>query len=450
MIKRYLSVAMVICMFIGCIQLSGCSEKNVCIINSSDAMVIANYDGHINAEEDIYSSFAAYALEEAALVIADINKCGPGEAKRELADKGYVIETTFDTEIFQKAEEAVGKIFALSGSVPVAVAVTDLNGALKVLLGNTGDTDYANTPTYAGSAIKPLSVYMQIIESGKANWSSVQLDTPVKKVVYNTELVDWPQNASGIYSGKETTVAEGMKLSLNTVAVKWLQMLGVETSMDFVEENLPIDFSKEREIAQNYSDEEILANVALGYLRGGVTVSEMAACYQIFAAEGIYTGLYSVTGIYDQSGDKIYQIKPEKKRVISTETAFIMNKLLQKVTEPGGTGENAAECGIMVAGKTGTTTGSDNWFVGVSPEFSCAVWHGTDQSSPSLKNTAPEIFSEIIKNITVRPEKSFPLCENVIQKAYCAETGKLLSEDCKKMEVGWFAVGNIPEKCSGH
>ena len=127
-----------------------------------------------------------------------------------------------------------------------------------------------------------------------------------------------------------------------------------------------------------------------------------------------------------------------------------MNKLLQKVSEPGGTGEKAADCGVSIAGKTGTTTGLDNWFVGVTPEFSCAVWHGDEENSNNPKNFAPEVFSEIIKNITTDPEKEFPGCDNVIQRVYCAESGKLLSDGCSQMEVGWFAPGNIPEKCTAH
>ena len=445
-IALVLSVLFIISLFSAC---RGSEKKESKLINSQGDC-FAGYDGEIKCENPLMSPFAHYSLSEAAAILMEINKCSSDAAQNAIAKGGYTVETTLNKGITEKISAASENFPAVLEGKPIAAAVSDLDGALLALYSNSEETDYANKPTYAGSSIKPLSVYAQIIENGQANWSSVQLDTPVKKVVYNTELADWPQNATGIYSEKETTVAESLKVSLNTVAVKWLQILGVTESMDFLENKLGFNLSKERELAENYGEEEILANIALGYLRGGVTVAEMAGYYQIFAKEGKYTPLYSVKSITDSSGQIIYEAEPQEKQIIAPETAFIMNKLLQKVSEPGGTGEKAADCGVTIAGKTGTTTGLDNWFVGVTPEFSCAVWHGDEENNYNPKNFAPEVFSEIIKNITTDPEKAFPGCDNVIQRVYCAESGKLLSDGCSQMEVGWFSPGNIPDKCTAH
>lgn len=450
MIRQKLFTALLFLIVLACFLLCGCSEKGQAKLTDSRGNIFACYDGEINSEYPLFYSFAHYSLSEAAAIIMEINKCSSDTAQKALADKGYKIETTIDCEVMKKISEASDNFPELLDSKPVAAAVSDLNGALLALYSSSEKTDYANKPTYAGSSIKPLSVYAQIIENGLANWSSVQLDTPVKKVVNDNELSDWPQNASGVYSEKETTVAEALKVSLNTVAVKWLQTLGVAESMDFLENKLGFNLSKERELVKNYGEEEVLANIALGYLRDGVTVAEMAGYYQIFAKEGKYIPLYSVKSITDASGEKIYEAKPQERQVVSSETAFIMNKLLQKVSEPGGTGEQAAKCGVEIAGKTGTTTGLDNWFVGVTPEFSCAVWHGDDENSYNTKNFAPEVFSEIIKSITLNPEKKFAECEGVVQKVYCSESGKLLSSGCSQMEVGWFSERNVPGKCTLH
>jgi len=59
--------------------------------------------------------------------------------------------------------------------------------------------------------------------------------------------------------------------------------------------------------------------------------------------------------IKDASGEVVFQFdKKARRRVISTQIAHLMAKMLQGVTEPGGTAVNAAIPGYEIAGKTGT------------------------------------------------------------------------------------------------
>ena len=49
-----------------------------------------------------------------------------------------------------------------------------------------------------------------------------------------------------------------------------------------------------------------------------------------------------------------------------------------------GTARRAALDGIPTAGKTGTTNAyRDAWFVGYTGNFTCAVWYGNDDYSPT-------------------------------------------------------------------
>ena len=53
-----------------------------------------------------------------------------------------------------------------------------------------------------------------------------------------------------------------------------------------------------------------------------------------------------------------------------------------------GTARRAALDGIPTAGKTGTTNNyRDAWFVGYTGNFSCAVWYGNDDYSPTNRMT---------------------------------------------------------------
>jgi penicillin-binding protein 1A len=53
-----------------------------------------------------------------------------------------------------------------------------------------------------------------------------------------------------------------------------------------------------------------------------------------------------------------------------------------------GTARRAALDGIPTAGKTGTTSAyRDAWFVGYTGNFTCAVWYGNDDYSPTNRMT---------------------------------------------------------------
>jgi penicillin-binding protein 1A len=120
----------------------------------------------------------------------------------------------------------------------------------------------------------------------------------------------------------------------------------------------------------------------------------------------------------------------------------IMNKMLQLVVR-GGTGEKANIKGVKVGGKTGTTSGNaDNWFVGFTPEYTCAVWHSTLTSG----NIAPDIFADVFEGIEVE-NNNYPHIGNVISKPYCQLSGKLRGNGCKFINRGYYASNNLPEIC---
>ncbi len=439
--RRITALLAGVALLAGMLGVSGCGETAPSTLLAADGTVIATYDGTLHVTEPVYTAFAQFALDEAASHLAKKVE----KAYARLAAKGYQIETTLDTALLLKVQQAVTA--TLTEAVPGACAITNLQGAVVALYGGT-ETDYANTPVAPGSTMKPLSVYAPAIDSGVANWASVQLDTPVKKVMTGITPEDWPKNATGTYSGTNETVATAIKHSLNTVAVKWLQTVGVTQSMDFLETNFALDLSQERQLVKDYSEDEVLANIALGYLRSGVTVTQMAGCYQIFATGGTYVAPYGVTRLSLPDGKAVYDVAdtpPASHRVISEDTAAIMLRLLRTVTQPGGTGEAASRCRVSVAGKTGTTDYGDNWFAGVSPEYACALWHGTAE-----KNNAAAAFAAVIEAIAVDATKAFPANSNIKQGFYCEDSGMLLGDNCTKMEGGWFAPTFIPGVCNLH
>jgi penicillin-binding protein 1A len=65
-----------------------------------------------------------------------------------------------------------------------------------------------------------------------------------------------------------------------------------------------------------------------------------------------------------------------------------------------GTARRAALDGIPTAGKTGTTNSyRDAWFVGYTGNFTCAVWFGNDDYSPTNRMTGGSLPAQTWHNI---------------------------------------------------
>jgi penicillin-binding protein 1A len=67
-----------------------------------------------------------------------------------------------------------------------------------------------------------------------------------------------------------------------------------------------------------------------------------------------------------------------------------------------GTARRAALDGIPTAGKTGTTNAyRDAWFVGYTGNFTCAVWYGNDDYSPTNRMTGGALPAQTWHDIMV-------------------------------------------------
>ncbi len=397
--------------------------------------------------ESEYWAYLEIALNEAAQIYAEKEDCTLREAAEKIFTTDYRIDTAFDGQVFASAKKVEE---GWSDACDTAVAITDLKGNLLAVASAgqmNGKTNFATQRRAPYSSFKALSVYTPAVEKGVANWSTVYEDSPYKQIKTNDgQLQDWPANASGKYSRKSTTVYDALRTSLNTVAVKCLEDVGVADSIEFLQKQLGIPLKQEQQVIDKYGPEEVVGNVALGYLEAGITPVEMAGYYQMFANGGLYASPRAVMKITDRDGGQVYVCRPEQKQVISAATADIMNKLLQGVVTQGGTGSMARCRDVEVAGKTGTGDDyADNWFVGVTPGYSVAVWHGQSRS-----NHAAEMFSDVVSDLYKdRPDASrkFITHENLKRVIYCATSGKAISEKCTMIDIGYYANKKTPQIC---
>lgn len=159
-----------------------------------------------------------------------MKNCGKILADREITVKTWLDRETLDA-VIGSYNDGEGMACERFGA-----AVTDKEGHLTACYSDTkGNDNYNNVtkPAFAGSTMKPLSVYGPAIEDGTICWSSLYEDSAYGVVAGDNGIArEWPENVVP-FTGKNVTAADALKESNNAVAVKVLKDYGVEKSVRF-------------------------------------------------------------------------------------------------------------------------------------------------------------------------------------------------------------------------
>lgn len=392
-------------------------------------------------------------------IVCDIvseRKCSRNEAFRLLYSEGVTIETPYLPSMQKAVDEVYGDNSSFSadgGNFPQsACAVCGMNGEmLAIAAGNNGNTAYNRayrTLHRIGSAIKPIAVYTPALKSKMINFSSTVMDMPINNDGAGTE---WPRNYDYVYEGA-VTVTHALRQSKNTVPVRIAEKLGADKCCDFLRNDLGFTTLTE--------EDATVSAMALGYLDRGVSMTELAASYQIFGNGGSYTSPSFYTKVTDADGKVIIERKSETEQVIDSADSWIMNRLLYYniCKEDGIAAAARLSDGSEVCGKTGTVDDdnggdTDRLFVGLTPEYSAAVWIGYDTAGARIDRTNYKLPAEVWKNIMERADRSvehFASDSGVTEADYCTESGELAGEKCPSVEKGYYRANELPEKCSKH
>ena len=301
---------------------------------------------------------------------------------------GYHIYTTLDMDV----QEKVDAVYTDLSKIPSTRSTQQLQSAIVVIDNDTGDivalsggvgekdTFFAyNRATQAklqtGSAQKPISVYAPAFELGVINPATVLKDLPV---LY--EGGDgWPNNDSKHYNYART-VYQGIVSSINTIAVRSLDLSGYEYAYSFAKFNFGQNSLTERFALGNGQSKSDVgrAPLALGALTVGSTVREMTAAYATFANDGVYREARTFTKVYNSKGELVIDNTQDSQKILSAKSVNYMNYTLYNAAN-SGTGGAAIFDGQYIAGKTGTTSSQkDRWFCGYTAHYTAAVWCGYD------------------------------------------------------------------------
>ncbi len=425
------------------------NRKNLILTEMLDQNMISEEEYSIAIEEEIKLSKVEREIDTtyfADMVIKDViqsfqEKLGytKEEANRKVYNGGLKIVSTIDTEMQNTIEDSFAneKLFPPSKEdengilQPEAamVIIDNETGEIKAIMGGRsskvrrGLNRATQSLRQPGSSIKPLSVYTPALDNGYTAATVVD-DTPITFGNYS------PRNYERSFRGL-VTIREGILHSINVVAVKVLQDIGIERSVEYLEKFGLTTL----ELENKKRNDRNLPALALGGMTKGVKPIEMAAAFSVFPNKGVHITPVSFIKVYDRHGNILIDNTPEKRRVINEQIAYLMVNMLRGVVQTG-TGTNASIPNVPVAGKTGTTTEyKDAWFIGFTPYYTAAVWMGHDDPEPMsfVGGSYPArlwkaIMQEIHKDL---PSKSFQQPGGLVSVTICTKSGKRPSELCE-------------------
>ncbi|KUG02847.1 multimodular transpeptidase-transglycosylase [hydrocarbon metagenome] len=385
---------------------------------------------------------ADYVLGEAPYFIAMVRDyLSKKYGERMVYQGGMKIYTTLDLDMQKAANRAYKEgMKEREADVQAALVALDAtNGHIRALIGGR---DFASSnynrvfsERQPGSTFKPflysLAIEWGLTEAYMMKCEKVEFKLPTGDTYEPNDYGDEK------YHWKEFTIKEALMISDNVIAVRVNDMLGAQHVADH---------------AEKFGFKGIQPILSLPLGSKEVTPLDMAAAYNVFANQGIYSEPIYVLKVVDQDGKVLEESRTTQRQVISPENAYIVSDMLKGVMGPGGTGANLQKTvGRTAAGKTGTTDDfNDAWFVGFTPQLCCAVWVGYDQGrNVNLVGSvaAGPIWANFIRDASVSlPDLDFEKPANVNLINVCLDTGLISSESCPRRSRMAFIEGTEPKE----
>ena len=335
------------------------------------------------------------------------------------------------------------------------VALDPNTGGILAMVGGRPDYhDQYNRAVQAkrqpGSVFKPF-VYTTALDNGYPVTEQL-LNQPVVLNIQNMDgtWVKWkPQNYDGSTGGL-TTFREGLRKSMNLISVRMVQ-----------QDIAPADQVKQTAKRMGINtDIRAVDAIALG--TSEVFPIEMVSAYSALSNMGVYSKPFAITKIEDRYGNIIKEYYPDRKEVLSEETAYLMTSLMQTVMDrgTGGSARWKYKFNRPAAGKTGTTQGwSDAWFVGFTPQIAAGCWFGVDdfkvplgpgQDGSRAALPAWARFMKAAHDTLGLPVEKFAKPSGIEDNEICSVTKKLPIPACP-VETEIFKSGTEPtQKCKVH
>ena len=425
-------------------------------------------DYGVNQEWFVYP-----ALDQVKEDLKEKYKYTDEEVNKLLVNGGLKIYTTLNTEMQNAVQDILDERTNLkvddtssdptdSDGVPKlqasATVIDYKTGQVKVLIGGRGNQPptslnraYFDLKSI-GSTTKPLTVYGPAIDTKLITAGTPLDDSSVSSEIikkYNFGSVN-PKNADGSMAGY-ITAREALTYSKNLTSIKTVDMLGLDTALEY----------GERAGLKYDTKSHTMSALALGQFeqpqgnRDGGNTTILASAYGALGNNGVIYEPSLYTRVEDASGNVLLEKEPKATTLFSPQTSYILYDILK------GSSTKAQFSDIPVAGKTGTTDNSDNfWFAGVTPYYSGSVWIGYDipQKMYGSSGSAATLFGKVMS--VVHSGLSYTDIEapsGLVQAKVCKDSGKSPTDLCyqdqrgNRVKTEYFIEGTEPKSvCDVH
>ncbi|MCR5596255.1 MAG: transglycosylase domain-containing protein [Lachnospiraceae bacterium] len=380
-------------------------------------------------------------------------------------EDAYADIAAYQEATLAEGEEVFDEKISLTPQPQVSITVEDqTTGQVVAMVGGRGQKSASRTLNRAtdttrqpGSTFKIVSTYAPALDSAGLTLANVQNDAP-----FNYSDGRPVRNWYGEEYRGLTTLREGIRESMNIIAVKTLTQITPQLGFDYLQNFGFTTLVESREVNTSdgvkiYSD--ITQSLALGGITDGVTNEELNAAYATIANGGLYIKPKLYTKVVDHDGNVILDnTELNAHRVIKETTAFLLTDAMEDVVT-SGTGGSVNFGGTAIAGKTGTTSDyNDVWFAGYTTYYTATTWAGYDNnvklSSSDEKNLAKKLWRQVMSRIHEDLEgTSFAVPSGIITASVCSRSGKLpVAGLCDAaVHTEYFAEGTVPtETCDVH
>ena len=344
------------------------------------------------------------------------------------------------------------------------VVMNQSNGQVAAISGGRGEKEGSLTLNRAlhchrqpGSASMIISTFAPAIDSCGATLASTYYDSPYSSG--NQQVLNWWGNP---YLGYNN-IRQAITYSMNVIGARCLtSLVSDSTAYDYLE-LFGLGDTSGQEISFS------LANTNSSYT---VTNEMLTAAFASIANDGIYQKPTYYTKVLDRHGNILLESVPSQTRIIKSSSAALLTNAMEDVISSDSsyyyqygitpTGTLCQVDSMTLAGKSGTTTsGSDVWFIGYSPYYTCGIWSGYDDSKVLSNGT--EYHKTIWQKIMARihadlDNKDFVFTDELESAKICSKSGLLAvdgvcnsssSNACVYTE--YFAPGTAPTSyCDRH
>lgn len=334
------------------------------------------------------------------------------------------LRTTVHRDIQRQSAELVNRHAAFLGQRGVrngaALVVDTRSGKVRAYVGsqgffddrNQGQVDGVAAARSSGSLLKPF-LFALSIDQGLLLPRTRLRDLPTHYGAFS------PGNADGSFAGL-VTAREALVRSLNVPAVRLLDAYGMDPFFRFLKSAGLTTLIRSP------------ADYGLPMILGGVEVSlwDMAQSYRALANGGRFSPLRVLAGTPD----------PEGPALISPGACYLTLNMLRDLKRPGVEYYwHQYQNQWPIAWKTGTSYGKrDAWAIGVSPEWTVAVWIGNfggrgNADLTGASSAAPLLF-DLFNLLPKQREHAWieaPVA-GLRELQLCAETGFRAGMHCER------------------